>query len=384
VTTARVDVVQGPDLGSWLELPLGGRLVVGRGRDVDLKLTDTSVSRRHCALEHGLAGVRVVDLECKTGAVIEQEGKRGPAPALVTARARVALGETVLSIVRSQRGAPPPPEVPGLELLAPLGEGGSGTVYEGRLADGRAVAVKVMLAEADPIARARFEREATLATRLDHPGLVRIHDLRRATDGRPCLVRDLVRGRSLLERIERDGRVPWTEAATIGIGVAHALEHAHARGVIHRDVKPGNVMLQDDGAPRLIDFDLARRVQATAEQARATLARLTGTGEGLGSLAYVAPEQLQNARDADARADIYGLGLTLYHALTGVAPFADVEPDDFLDALLTRGPRPAAAIAPDLPRPLALVIARAHALAPEDRFPRAAELALALAACLAP
>ncbi|MBX3468568.1 MAG: protein kinase [Planctomycetes bacterium] len=376
---ARVDVIAGPDAGLSAELPLGARLVVGRGQDADLRLTDALVSRRHCALEHGLAGVKVVDLESRTGSVVEQDGRRAPAPALVAAAARVEVGATVLALARTAAG-PAPPRVEGARLVRVLGEGGSGTVWEAVLDDGSPAAVKVLLAEADAVARARFEREAALAARLDHPVIARIHGLLRAHDGRPCLARALVRGRSLQERLEAEGRLPWREVAALGAALADALAHAHARGVVHRDVKPGNVVLEEPrGAPRLIDFDLARQVAATTERTRA---RLTATGEGLGSLAYVAPEQLRSARDADARSDLYGLGLTLYHAAGGAAPFADVDPEDFLEALEARGPRPLAALAPDVPPPLRDAIARAHALRPDDRPGSAADLAAALRACL--
>ncbi len=381
MTDARVDVIEGPDAGRSIDLPLGARVVVGRGADVDLRLADPQVSRRHCALEHGLGGVRVVDLESRTGTVVDQGGRRAGAPGLVLERARVEVGATVLSLVRSTRGGPPPPSVAGVRLLRVLGEGGSGTVWEGtREDDGAEVAVKVLLPEADAVARARFEREADLAARLVHPGIARLFGLRHAADGRPCLVRELVRGRSLLERIELDGRLPWPEVVGLGAALAAALAHAHAHGVIHRDVKPGNVVLEAPrGTPRLIDFDLARRL-GTDERTRATVARLTATGEGLGSLAYVAPEQLSSARDADARADVYGLGLTLYHAASGVTPFTDVDPEDFLDALTTRGPRPLVALVPDLPPALSAAIARAHAVRPADRHPSAADLARDLAA----
>lgn len=380
MTAARVDVIEGPDAGRSLDVPLGARVIVGRGHDADLRLSDPQVSRRHCALEHGLGGVRVVDLDSRGGTTVEHDGRRSSGgPTLVLARARIELGATVLSLVRTTQSGPPPPEVPGVRLVRVLGEGGSGTVWEGALDDGAAVAVKVMLPEADAIARARFEREADLAARLVHPGIARLLGLRHAADGRPCLVRELVPGRSLLDRIELDGRLPWREVAALGAAVAGALAHAHAHGVVHRDVKPGNVVLEaPHGAPRLIDFDLARRL-ATGERTRATVARLTATGEGLGSLAYVAPEQLFDARAADARSDVYGLGLTLYHAASGVTPFADVDPEDFIDALTARGPRPLEALTPDLPPALVDAVARAHALRPEERFESAADLARALA-----
>jgi len=368
VTGAEARVTAGPDAGRALELPLGRRVVVGRGVEADLRLVDAATSRRHVALELRADGVVVEDLGSAGGTRLG--GARLGAPALVRERAELALGGTRLEVTR-RPAAPPRPAVPGVVLERRLGAGGSGAVYAGALPDGRPVAVKVLDPAADEETRRRFEREVRICARLDHPVIARVLELRAAADGRPVLVRELVPGPTLAERVRDRGPLAAPEALGLGAALADGLAHAHARGVVHRDVKPANVVLAPAG-PRLIDFDLARRTGTTA----GALTRLTASGQGLGTLAYVAPEQLDDARTVDGRADVYGLGLTLHFALGGRRPFDDVAPEDFLEALRGRGPTPLAGV----PDAVAAAVARAHAPEREARYPDAGAMAAALRA----
>ncbi len=372
---AKVEVLDGPEAGKVVDLPLGARLVVGRADDAGLRLTDPEASRRHCALEHSLAGVAVEDLGSRCGTAVD--GKL-VAKALVAATADLTVGQTRLRVVRGgAKPKQPTPEVAGVRLDRPLGSGASGEVWAGALEpSGLAVAVKVLALDADAITRQRFEQEVHVAARLAHPAIARVLELRATRDGRPVLLRALAQGESLEAVLER-GRLPWRDVARLGVVLADALDHAHGRGVIHRDIKPANIVLGPDGIPVLIDFDLAKRAATDG------LTRLTRTGEGLGSLAYVAPEQLSSARDADGRSDVYGLGLTLYHAAGGVQPFSDVDPEDFIHALTTLGPRPLGRLVGDLPAPFVAAVARAHAPRAEQRWAQAKDLGVALQAVLA-
>ncbi|MCW8140772.1 MAG: serine/threonine protein kinase, partial [Planctomycetota bacterium] len=193
-----------------------------------------------------------------------------------------------------------------------LGRGGMGSVH--RAVDartGREVALKRLTAVGDPRARQRFEREARALVRLRHEGIVSLLDAGEA-DGRPWLALELVRGRSLQERLEREGPLPPREAVLVGLALARAVAHAHAQGVIHRDLKPSNVLLPDGAptAPRLTDFGL---VGFTAPEAR-----LTATGQFVGSPGYWAPEQAAGrTADVGPATDVYGLGGVLSAALTG-------------------------------------------------------------------
>jgi tetratricopeptide (TPR) repeat protein len=200
------------------------------------------------------------------------------------------------------------------EVLARTGAGGMGVVYRALDRErGVHVALKVMAAGASEVER--FEREARVLAALDHPAIVR-HVAHGTTDGgEPWLAMEWLEGRDLARRLEHEG-VTVEEAIRIAERVASALRVAHEAGVIHRDLKPSNVFLEGDAPERarLLDFGIARRASAETRW-------LTATGVAVGTPAYMAPEQARAERDVDARADLYALGATLFHALTGRPPF---------------------------------------------------------------
>jgi serine/threonine-protein kinase len=199
-------------------------------------------------------------------------------------------------------------------LVEVIGRGGMSTVY--RAVDAklrRTVAVKVLspaLADADPVSLARFEREAQAAAGLAHPSIVAVYDT--AVDGDiRFIVMEYVPGHSLDEVLRSDGRLEPAHAVYIAEQVASALAVAHGAGIVHRDIKPGNVMVTDDGAVKVLDFGIARAVDGST---------LTHTSSVVGTAAYMSPEQAAGRR-ADDRADIYSLGCLLYTMLTGGPPF---------------------------------------------------------------
>jgi serine/threonine protein kinase len=200
------------------------------------------------------------------------------------------------------------------ELLAKLGEGGGGAVYKARHRHtGRVVAVKTVppsLAK-DPIYKKRLEQEFRAASRLDHPQIVRV--LEYEEDGEtPFLVMEFVEGESLGDRLER-GRLPEAEALRIITQVCAGLHEAHQHGLIHRDVKPDNILITAQGEAKVIDLGLVKETEAGLG--------LTRTGRGLGTPHFMAPEQFRDAKNADVRCDIYSLGATLYQMVTGRLPF---------------------------------------------------------------
>jgi hypothetical protein len=261
------------------------------------------------------------------------------------------------------------------QLLAKLGEGGMGQVYlanDTRL--DRRVALKVLPPDSinDPDAVARFRREAKALAQLAHPGIVQAFDCEEDA-GRHFLVMEYVEGQSLAAVLKGKGRLAPARAADYAYQAAQALQHAHERGLVHRDIKPSNLLLTTDGRVKLLDLGLARFLQdQVADPSR------TREGVGMGTPDYAAPEQFRDARTADARADVYSLGCTLYQLLTGQVPFPGSSLSEKYDAHATREPAPVEDLCPEVPGGLALAVRRMMAKRPGDRFQSAAEVAEAL------
>lgn len=257
------------------------------------------------------------------------------------------------------------------EVERELGRGGMGAVFLARDPRvGRRVAIKLVTNPDVAVGLRRFHTEAQATARLRHPAIVTVHELGEH-GGRPYLVLDPVEGGSLKERLAR-GPLPPREAAELAHVLAGALAHAHAQGVLHRDLKPANVLLTSSGAPVLSDFGLARDLSDTRE-------RLTRTGELLGTPAYMSPEQADGRPGAvDRRSDVYGLGATLYAALTGRPPFEAPALIQLLSEVLSAAPAPPSSRAPEVPPALDAICLRALAKEPDERYATAGELADAL------
>jgi serine/threonine protein kinase len=258
------------------------------------------------------------------------------------------------------------------EIHRELGRGGMGVVYAARDPSlQREVAVKLQLDLTSGPSLRRFEREARVLARLDDPHLVRVLD--HGHDGeRPYLVMDLILGASLQARLREQGPLPVQEAVRITRDLARTLDRVHREGVLHRDLKPDNVLQRHDGKVVLTDFGLAR--DAAAEKAR-----LTQTGQVLGTPAFMAPEQASGEVQAiDERTDVYGLGATLFALLTGVPPFQGSSTINVISAVLSK-PAPAPSKQrPELPRRLDAICLRCLEKEPADRYATAHDLAEAL------
>ena len=254
------------------------------------------------------------------------------------------------------------------EIKAEVGRGGMATVYRGYQPSlNRAVAVKVLAGELarDPDFRQRFQREAHAVAQLAHPHILAVYDFGEdPATGAVYLVTQFVDGGTLVGRMG-GGPMPPTETARIAAQIARALAFAHAAGVIHRDVKPGNVLMTSDGHPLLSDFGIAKIMAET---------RMTRTGTSLGTPAYMSPEQAQGM-PVDHRSDIYALGVMLYEMLAGVLPFQADTPVALLHQHVATPPPPLRERVPGIPRSLEKIVMRALAKNPDDRFATAGEFA---------
>jgi serine/threonine-protein kinase len=249
----------------------------------------------------------------------------------------------------------------GYEVEDVVGLGGIGVLYRARqLRLDRPVALKLVEADAarDPVVRERLRREARAVAALDHPNVVPLYEAGEK-DGTVYIVTRWVEGRELGTLIQDDGPLDAVTAARSAAQIADALEIAHEKGLIHRDVKPSNVILTAEGHVYLTDFGLAKRAE--------TAAGLTGADQMLGTVDYVAPELIEGS-EPDARSDIYSLGCVLYEMLAGEAPFADQRGGMAkMWAQVNAEPAPVRDRRPDVPPALEEVMNQAMAKAPEAR-----------------
>ncbi|HEX5085332.1 MAG TPA: protein kinase [Blastocatellia bacterium] len=263
-------------------------------------------------------------------------------------------------------------------LESKLGVGGMGTVYRaGRLLIGDWVAVKVLHQDqmADPRAVERFRREAQIAARLKHPNVVTVHDFGVSTDGLSYLVMDLVEGESLSSLIERQGTLAETEAAEIVRQVCAALDEAHRQGVVHRDIKPQNIIVQaiPDGLQvKVLDFGSAASPDVTAS-------KLTRTGAVVGTPHYMSPEYCLG-EELDGRSDIYSLGIVLFEMLTGVVPFDSPTPTAIVIKHVNDPPPPPRMLNPNISPAVESVALRALEKQRDARPQTAGEMAKELIA----
>ena len=265
------------------------------------------------------------------------------------------------------------------ELESEIGRGGMSVVYSARDRRlNRPVAIKVLPPELayDPAIRTRFTREAQTSAQLSHAHIVPIYDVGER-DGIAYFVMAIVTGGNLASLLAREPRQPIEETRRLLREICDALAYAHQRGVVHRDIKPDNILLDaENGRAVVTDFGIARAMEAGG--------RLTATGIAVGTPAYMSPEQAVGEREVDGRSDIYSLGVLAYQMLTGRVPFTGGNSMGLLLKHLTERPRPIADLRPDVPRALSDAIDRALMKDREDRWPTAAAFRDSLASIEAP
>jgi serine/threonine-protein kinase len=261
-------------------------------------------------------------------------------------------------------------------LTRELGRGGMATVYLAQdLRHDRPVALKVLHPElARLLGPERFLREIKLAARLQHPHILTVLDSGEAA-GNLWFAMPFVEGESLRGRLEREKQLPVEDAVRIASETAEALEYAHRQGVIHRDVKPENILLSGDHA-LVADFGIAQALAGDAGGEE----RLTETGTTLGTPAYMSPEQAAGARSLDARSDVYSLACVLWEMLAGEPPFTGPTPQMAIARRFTETPRPLRAVRETVPEAVETAVAKALSKSPADRYSSALKFGRALTA----
>lgn len=263
-------------------------------------------------------------------------------------------------------------------IIAAIGQGGMGTVYEAEdLVTHRRVAIKVLKPEhaEKPEAVTRLQHEARVAGGLRHENICAVYAVGQLEDGSPYVVMERLHGETLAARLARTGPVAAPELVEVALQVLEGLRAAHARRVLHRDMKPDNIFLCEAGGrivAKVVDFGISKGMGD--EKAH----HLTRTGMVMGTPYYMAPEQAMGERDLDGRVDVWGVGVALYEGLSGIRPFVAKNYNALLVQILTATPRPIEEICPSLPRGLGDVIKKALEKRRENRYASVVELRTAL------
>ncbi len=296
--------------------------------------------------------------------VATEAGDGGPDPERSTEREVAAVASSSASIGPERDGAVDPST---LQLGRELGRGTAGVVHEATDADGRRYAVKVVKAPALSEAYARFEREVrTLRTLTRLPGIVAIRGSGRRGEDEVLIAMDYIDGVSLGQRLEEGGPVGVTEAARLAARIARALERAHGLGILHRDVKPANVIIDAErGEPWLVDFGLAKLLHDPG---------ITAPNAVVGTMPFLAPEMFSGRGLVDGRADLYALGVVFFQAVTGFVPFSANNINDLMFKIIDEPP-PAISPHAEVDATLDALVAKALAKRPDDRYASAKEMA---------
>jgi eukaryotic-like serine/threonine-protein kinase len=258
------------------------------------------------------------------------------------------------------------------EIGGVLGRGGMAEVHRGRdLRLGREVAVKVLRHDLarDPSFQVRFRREAQASASLNHPAIVAVYDTgedRTATGATPYIVMEYVEGETLRDVLRREGQLTPERAMALSADICGALDFSHRNGIVHRDVKPGNVMITPQGTVKVMDFGIARAVSDSA-------ATMTSTAAVIGTAQYLSPEQARG-EGVDARSDVYSMGCVLFELVTGAPPFTGDSPVSVAYQHVREDPRLPSSINPNIPPELDAIVLKAMSKNPANRYQSAAEM----------
>ena len=365
---SELTVVRGPGKGASVALDAERGARIGTSTDADLRVGGDGIADTHVvvkALRGGGFGAKALAGTFDLNGVMTEAARLKDGDVLTVGDSQIRYAETQESAISGD-------DIPGFRLLGVLGRGGWGTVYRAeQVSLGREVALKVLSDErlGDPMFVGRFQAEARAAARLHHPNVVQVFDVDHA-DGRWFYSMELMHGGSLEQRLKREGRVP-TDAAIAAIrDAARGLAFAEEMRIVHRDIKPDNLMVDRHGHVKIADLGLAQTDDDSG-------------GSRAGTPHFMSPEQVRR-QSLDHRSDLYSLGCSFYRLTTGKTPFQGETVKQILRAQLEENAPPAHERNPELPAAVGEVIEKLMAKAPDERYQSAAELIADLDALLAP
>ena len=394
--------VRGFNVGRSVVVAENQRLILGRSRDTHVNFQDPLVSRQHCEISNSDGSLSIFDLKSWNGTYVN--GERITNTTSLREGDRVALGKNLFEIRqretnvqgstrsgfsaegstqegwRPEKGLPPgsgeiknktpsaihswsPNMVSGYHINGKLGEGSVGTVFAATKTDTKK---KVALKIIDPsyISKdsgvKRFSRAVKICREIRHPNVIRIFDAGES-EGVYFIAMEYIAGKEVGTIIQQYGHLSVATALQIGVQITAALQYAYERAIVHRDIKPRNIMVTRRGIAKLVDFGLAKRLYRPLQSV------ITVPGEAVGTLAYMPPEQIDDAVHADHRSDIYSLGASLYHMLSGKHPFEEGSFAEFVTAVMEKTPTPLHTLKSSVPEELAMVIDKAMKKDPEER-----------------
>jgi serine/threonine protein kinase len=359
VNTVEIKIIQGRDAGRSFVLEPNSTTTLGRSDQVDVHLDDPSISRVHMELLQEEGKVFVKDLGSSYGVFVNSvkvdrsELENGHC---------IVVGDTELEVIIKKSSEFP--FIEGYEITGKIGAGGMGAVFKAlSKEDGRPVALKVInFLKAPPRKMIdMFQREAWTTNRFNHPNVVKIHHVGES-NGIHFIAMEYIPGRPFDAIIKEKGMLGLRGAMSVGAQVSEVLKEAEKLGIVHRDIKPANLMLTTKDLVKVLDFGLAKQFDD------AGLSGLTKSGSTKGTVDYMSPEQIEDAKNVDPRTDQYALGATLYHMLAGRPRHGEGGIRDRMIKTCTQDPEPLSTVAQNIPLAVDQTIMKMMSRDPDDRF----------------
>ena len=363
-------VERGNDKGASLKVEAGNSYVVGRENpQAAVKLNDPMASRAHFQISGQNGVFKIKDMKSRNGTLLNDEKLAPDQEKELKIGDKVQVGETIFSFLNDSKeesaGGLTGKVIGGYKLMERVGRGGMGTVYKAeQISLKREVALKVLSAKllSDPVFVERFVEEARAAGGLIHPNIVQVIDVG-SDRGIYYFSMEFMGNGSVGDVVAKEGAIPWDRGLAMMTDAARGLVFAEKNGIVHRDIKPDNLMLTSEGSVKIGDLGLARKTADLAGD----------TGQIFGTPHFIAPEQAQG-KPVDNRADIYALGASMYRVLTGKTPFSGENVKEILVKQIQEEPKPLQEFAAECPDELAAVIAKMMKKKPDDRYRSAAGL----------